>query len=352
MSIKTDHFFFACMLFFVIALSSCTKEIDYKGNETDPLLIVEASLEPNMWYDKGDNMTYYGMLFFTVQSTQFFLDTAKNSLLFEDIECYLQHNDDSFIELDYPVYHISKPINVGDVFRLKVSHPDYPTVTTEIVVPDLDDIVVKIDTNSLKLVPRGILNQSSYQFDVIVDSKTKCASDNVILLYANTEMNMDTLVRFFSYCWSDDPIVTNNLLYQDYDAFMGSYQDQKLMESPIVLPIPEITTWPYRFSLMIPAEVVNYSYYSHYSNGKEEHWSEETRYSFEYCVLNFYITNPEYLEYLRVMQAVQNGGASILSEPVVVTSPNVEGGLGYFCVRKSFSVELTKDVILSGLLPE
>jgi tRNA uridine 5-carboxymethylaminomethyl modification enzyme len=57
-------------------------------------------------------------------------------------------------------------------------------------------------------------------------------------------------------------------------------------------------------------------------------------------------------EYMRVMQAVQNGGASILSEPVVVTSPNVEGGLGYFCVRKSFSVGLTKDIILSGLLPE
>ncbi len=352
MSIKTDHFFFAWMLFFVIALSSCTKEIDYKGNETDPLLIVEASLEPYMWYDQRDNVTYYGRLYFPIQSTQFFLDTAKNSLLFEDIECYLQHNDDPFIELYPPIYKIRKPINVGDVFRLKVSHPDYPTVTTEIVVPDLNDIVVKIDTNSLKLVPRGILNQSSYQFDVIVDSKTKCASDNVILLYAITQMNMDTLVRFFSYCWSDDPIVTNNLLYQDYDAFMGSYQDQKLMESPIVLPIPEITTWPYRFSLMIPAEVVNYSYYSHYSNGKEEHWSEETRYSFEYCVLNFYITNPEYLEYLRVMQAVQNGVASILSEPVVVTSPNVEGGLGYFCVRKSFSVELTKDIILSGLLPE
>lgn len=352
MSIKTDHIFFACMLFFIVALNSCTKEIDYKGNETDPLLIVEASLEPNMWYDKRDNMTYYGMLSFTVQSTQFFLDTAKNSLLFEDIECYLQHNDDPFIELSYPFYKIRKPINVGDVFRLKVSHPDYPTVTTEIVVPDLNDIVVKIDTNSLKLVPRGILNQSSYQFDVIVDSKTKCASDNVILLYANTEMNMDTLVRFFSYCWSDDPIVTNNLLYQDYDAFMGSYQDQKLMESPIVLPIPEITTWPYRFSLMIPAEVVNYYYYSHYSNGKEEYWTEEIRYSFEYCDLDFYITNSEYLEYMRVMQAVQNGGASILSEPVVVTSPNVEGGLGYFRVRKSFSVKLTKDIILSGYLPE
>ena len=85
MSIKTDHIFFACMLFFIVALSSCTKEIDYKGNETDPLLIVEASLEPNMWYDKRDNMTYYGKLYFTVQSTQFFLDTAKNSLLFEDI---------------------------------------------------------------------------------------------------------------------------------------------------------------------------------------------------------------------------------------------------------------------------
>ena len=51
------------------------------------------------------------------------------------------------------------------------------------------------------------------------------------------------------------------------------------------------------------------------------------------------------------MQAVQNGGASILSEPVVVTSPNVEGGLGYFNVEKSFSVKLTKDII-SELLSE
>lgn len=345
MSIKTDHIFFVCMLFFIVALSSCTKEIDYKGNETGPLLIVEASLEPNMWYDKRDNMTYYGMLYFTVQSTQFFLDTAKNSLLFEDVECYLQHNDDPFIELYYPIYYISKPINVGDVFRLKVSHPDYPTVTTEIVVPDLDDIVIEIDTKSFKFVPHGILNQPSYQFDVVVDSKTKCASNNIFLLYANTIMKMDTLVKSFRYCWSDDPIIANNLLYQDYSAFAGSYQEQKLMYSPIVLPIPEITTWPYSFSLMIPAEVVNYYYYSHYSNGKEEYWTEETRYFFEYCDLDFYITNPEYLEYLRVMQAVQNGGASILSEPVVITSPNVEGGLGYFRVRKSFSVDLTKDDI-------
>jgi hypothetical protein len=351
MSIKTDHIFFACMLFFVIALSSCTKEIDYRGNETDPLLIVEATLYPNMWYNRKDKETYYGTFYIFFQNTQFFLDTAKNSLKREDIECYLQHNDDPYIKMYDSYYYIRKPINVGDVFRLKVSHPDYPTVTTKIVVPDLNDIVVKIDTNSLKFVPHGILKQPSYQFDVVVDSKTKCASNNVILLKASTTMKMDTLDKSFRYCWSDDPIIANNLLYQDYSAFASSYQEQKLMYSPIVLPISEITTWPYRFSLMIPAEVVNYSYYSHYSNGKEEYWTEEARYYFDYCYLNISITNPEYLEYLRVMQAVQNGGASILSEPVVVTSPNVEGGLGYFNVEKSFSVKLTKDII-SELLSE
>jgi hypothetical protein len=351
MSIKTDHIFFACMLFFVMALSSCTKEIDYRGNETDPLLIVEATLCPNMWYNRKDKETYYGTFYIFFQNTQFFLDTAKNSLKREDIECYLQHNDDPYIKMYDSYYYIRKPINVGDVFRLKVSHPDYPTVTTKIVVPDLNDIVVKIDTNSLKFVPHGILKQPSYQFDVVVDSKTKCASNNVILLKASTTMKMDTLDKSFRYCWSDDPIIANNLLYQDYSAFASSYQEQKLMYSPIVLPISEITTWPYRFSLMIPAEVVNYSYYSHYSNGKEEYWTEEARYYFDYCYLNISITNPEYLEYLRVMQAVQNGGASILSEPVVVTSPNVEGGLGYFNVEKSFSVKLTKDII-SELLSE
>lgn len=345
MSIKTDHIFFACMLFFVMALSSCTKEIDYRGNETNPLLIVEATLYPNMWYNRKDKETYYGTFYIFFQNTQFFLDTAKNSLKREDIECYLQHNDDPYIKIYDNYYYIRKPINVGDVFRLKVSHPDYPTVTTEIVVPDLNDIVVKIDTNSLKFVPHGILKQPSYQFDVVVDSKAKCASNNVILLNARTTMKLDTLDETFRYCWSDDPIIANNLLHQDYGTLMGSYQEQKLMYSPIVLPISEITTWPYRFSLMIPAEVVNYSYYSHYSNGKEEYWTEEARYYFDYCNLNISITNPEYLEYLRVMQAVQNGGASILSEPVVVTSPNVEGGLGYFNVEESFSVKLTKDII-------
>jgi len=342
MSIKTDHIFFACMLFFIVALSSSTKEIDYRGNETDLLLIVEATLEPNMWYDKRDNVTYYGMLYFYIQSTQFFLDTAKNSLKREDIECYLQHNDDPYIKVDDMHYYIRKPINVGDVFRLKVCHPDYPTFMSEVVVPDLYDVDIKIDTKSFKFVPHGILKQPSYQFDVVVDSKTKCASNNVILLDASTTMKVDTLYKSFRYCWSDDPIIANNLLYQDYSAFAGSYQEQKLMYSPIVLPISEITTWPYRFSFMIPAEVVNYSYYS---NGKEEYWTEETRYYFDYCYLNISITNPEYLEYLRVMQAVQNGGASILSEPVVVTSPNVEGGLGYFSVEKSFSVNFTKDDI-------
>lgn len=346
MSIKTDHIFFACMLFFVIALSSCTKEIDYKGNETDPLLIVKATLEPNVRYDKRDNVTYYGMLYFSIQSTQFFLDTAKNSLKREDIECYLQHNDDPYIkEYDRYYYNIRKPINVGDVFRLKVCHPDYPTVMSEVVVPDLYDVDIKIDTKSFKFVPHGILKQPSYQFDVVVDSKTKCASNNVILLNASTTMKLDTLYKSFYYCWSDDPIIANNLLHQDYGTLMGSYQEQKLMNSPIVLPISEITTWPYRFSLMIPAEAVSYSYYSHYSNGKEEYWTEETRYYFDYCYFNISITNPEYLEYLRVMQAVQNGGASILSEPVVVTSPNVEGGLGYFSVEKSFSVSFRKDEI-------
>jgi hypothetical protein len=212
MSIKTDHIFFACMLFFVMALSSCTKEIDYRGNETDPLLIVEATLYPNMWYNRKDKETYYGTFYIFFQNTQFFLDTAKNSLKREDIECYLQHNDDPYIKMYDSYYYIRKPINVGDVFRLKVSHPDYPTVTTKIVVPDLNDIVVKIDTNSLKFVPHGILKQPSYQFDVVVDSKTKCASNNVILLKASTTMKMDTLDKSFRYCWSDDPIIANNLL--------------------------------------------------------------------------------------------------------------------------------------------
>ena len=103
-----------------------------------------------MWYNRKDKETYYGTLYFNIRNTQFFLDTAKNSLKREDIECYLQHNDDPYIKMYDRYYYIRKPINVGDVFRLKVCHPDYPTFMSEVVVPDLYDVDIKIEFTGLR----------------------------------------------------------------------------------------------------------------------------------------------------------------------------------------------------------
>ena len=332
MSIKTDHFFFACMLFFVIALNSCTKIIDFKGEESDPLLVIEATLQPNIWYDPLFKTIYYGILYYNLQSTQFFLDTTSNSFQKDDAECFLQHNDDPFIKV-FGSHYIRKPINVGDVFRLKVTHPDYPTLTTEIVVPDFDDFIVKIDSSSLKLVSHGILNQPSYQFDVIIDSKTKSGSNVAFSLDVFTKLKSDTSESYYSHCWSDDPIIYNNLLYQGYNI-VGAIQGQKCMNTPVYFPLSDITTWPYRFSLMIPAEVIEYDF-------NEERCVYD---EFLYCNLVFSIVNLEFLEYLSMMRTIPSE-SSILSEPMVIISPNVEGGLGCFWVKKSVSVNLTKEVI-------
>ena len=174
----------------------------------------------------------------------------------------------AFIEIKDGRYNISEPINVGDVFRLKVCHPDYPTVIAEVVVPDLDDTVVKIDASSFQFVPRGILDKPSYQFDFIIDSKTKKSSNNAILLEVDTDMKrVDIDMKLgashyssFSYWWSNDPIITNNLLHQTDDGYMGLYQESNCMAGPVLFPTADITSWPYRFSFMIPAEAVRYDF--------------------------------------------------------------------------------------------
>lgn len=120
------------MLFFFLLLVSCEQELRYTGDESEPVLVLEALPQAG-----SDSLTCY------INRSRFFLDNTKTdpaSLAKLSIELTTSSGAcrivrDSVVDF---VHHLtlSAPLPAGDTLHLTVSHPDFPTIeAAEYIVP-------------------------------------------------------------------------------------------------------------------------------------------------------------------------------------------------------------------------
>ena len=120
------------MLFFFLLLVSCEQELRYTGDESEPVLVLEALPQAG-----SDSLTCY------INRSRFFLDNTKTdpaSLAKLSIELTTSSGAcrivrDSVVDF---VHHLtlSAPLPAGDTLHLTVTHPDFPTIeAAEYIVP-------------------------------------------------------------------------------------------------------------------------------------------------------------------------------------------------------------------------
>ena len=120
------------VLFFFLLLVSCEQELRYTGDESEPVLVLEALPQAG-----SDSLTCY------INRSRFFLDNTKTdpaSLAKLSIELTTSSGAcrivrDSVVDF---VHHLtlSAPLPAGDTLHLTVSHPDFPTIeAAEYIVP-------------------------------------------------------------------------------------------------------------------------------------------------------------------------------------------------------------------------
>lgn len=109
----------------VLGLFSCQKEIEYKGEGREPVMVLNAILEVNKTPTIG------------LTRSVFFLSNNPNSALTEITNANVKLVDLTN-SIEYVLVHISSgnyqgttPILPNTKYKIEISHPDYPTISSE-----------------------------------------------------------------------------------------------------------------------------------------------------------------------------------------------------------------------------
>ena len=158
-------FTFHCFLLLFL-LSACETEIEYRGDEQDPLLVVNCIAEA------GD------VAYITVSHSVFFLDNTPDAdVSLADASVTLEVNGDAATpayDADWGMYIDNRQLHEGDRLKVTVMHPTYGTVTAEDTVPH--SLAV---TSDEKLVPYQQPDPNSDDTDTPDLLASYCRTDSV-----------------------------------------------------------------------------------------------------------------------------------------------------------------------------
>lgn len=155
-----------------IALSSCVKEIEYKGSEGDPLLVVNEIIEKDSTFK------------FEIGRSRFFLDDSNGDNALSNVQVTLKNTTASTEETlssgPSGEYHFNMVAQEGHTYVVTASHPDYPSVSATTTIP-VTVPLISVDTNSVQESPESRVMHSKLKWN-------DPAGDNYYLVYCR-EMN-------------------------------------------------------------------------------------------------------------------------------------------------------------------
>ena len=128
------------IFFTAFFLISCEKEIDFKGKEEAPRMVLNAILNPDT------------RIYVFLSESQFFLSPNTDSKNIRDAKVYLWRNGEMIQEMDsYGIYYSDDFIpSIGDKIKITAEHPDYPSIeSAEVEIPAPVPLIT-IDTVDFK----------------------------------------------------------------------------------------------------------------------------------------------------------------------------------------------------------
>lgn len=281
------------LLCLVLGLVSCNQEIDYDGPNSEPKLVVEAFAS-----DQAP---------FSVELTrsQFFLENNFDSLYITDATVEYSFNGAAYEKAVYDAkskcYLSSELCALDDQISLRITHPDYETVTSQTYVPH------PVQTSSTMLL--------TYTDSVPAYSVTLFDTDLTSYYYLDGRLFVDKTegatgqsiteeyeLKFYS----DDPIFDTEFdsYKQPNSTVLGlAFSDETFQnqERTIAFTLDSIPQYEDTTGQM---QVTGVSY-----------------------VLNVYAITEEYFLYRTSMDLYDAAGDSFFAEPVLIYS-NIKNGYG------------------------
>ena len=337
-------------------LTSCTETIDYKGHDTEPMLVI------NSIANAGDTVKV------RVSHSTFFLDSRNEGSFLTDADVTISIDGDSrqaMFDHAENVYRDSRTIHSGDKLTISAFHPSYGTATATDVVPDSIDLTIS-ERRNVFIAP----SDSSYWFSGSISSLTDSVWSITVRF---PESNPDS-VRYYRLSiypymkWNFDSIETDTLVYGDsnmkenlyysipfqaylltggdnstdnledmftdavtYDSGINEFVfsnerigDNNGITFDVCLTRPHPASW-------------YYGYNEDYDAIYNKTFSGNVTYCFDIALESMSETC---YYYYRSAQEFDNSSWAILDEPVTIIH-NVKGGLGIVAARSTFRTTLT-----------
>ena len=322
---------FAIILGIIFASCENEKVIEYKGEISDPMLYVEAVLN----VERDTQFVFVGR-------SKFFLDTINNKNCLADADCRIKYADGDYERLEFDVknqrfrYVMPDSVCVGDTFCLMVSHPDYDTVRATATVPNILDIYV--DTVNYETIDLGVNLIESKQISIYFDTPLRDAGESVgvqmgFVSFLEWEyevytdwgtptgiIKIDTLSA--SEYWCEEPIIADNS-FEKYFSFEGEFSDKyKYRYSKMMFTTEDFTSWPYKIDVILP-------------NNNSASNDPRDELIGGWALVGIY--GNDYYKYLRTKYEHERN-SNMFSEPIQMYS-TITGGVGFFGVKKDFTIE-------------
>ena len=340
----------------IAILTSCTETIDYKGHDTEPMLVINSIV------NAGDTVKV------RVSHSTFFLDSRNEGSFLTDANVTVSINGDSRQAAFDPtdsLYRDSRTIHSGDRLTVSAFHPSYGTATATDVVPDSIGLTFS-ERRNVFIAP----SDSSYWFDGSISGLT----DSVWSVTVNLPESNPDSVRFYRLSiypymkWSMDRIETDAWFYDDdsimenlyysipFQAYLltggdSSTDDLESMFTDAVTYDSGINEFVFSNERIGDNTGITFdvcltrphpaSWYYGYDEDCDTICNKPFSGDVTYCFdVSLESMSETCYYYYRSAREFDNSSWAILDEPVTIIH-NVKGGLGIIAGRSAFSTTLT-----------
>ena len=313
----------------IFFLASCEKEIEFNGEITEPMVVVNSFITP----DSIITAQVSESMFFLSNGTEYKnIDNAIISVLVNGVL------KETMNPLQNGIYKGTYKPTVGDIIKLVVKVPTKNEVSCEAKIDAAPEIILPIETTTVTTDTRVDYGYFYYSgspsvgdtLSIITSKKINYNlkfKDNGdvknfyrlvvltkdIFLVTNSITNTSKDSVLYNYNFSFDDIVSGNNSNNDPLAFSGSSYNQYNVFSDELFNGKE---YPLTFSTNVDV----YHYMPNYKKGVRIPSRKEVNIFLQSISRDYYL-------YLKSRQA--SGGDSFFAEPIQIHN-NVVGGIGIF----------------------
>jgi len=234
---KYISLFILLTAFFLI---SCEKEIDFKGKEEAPRMVLNAIINPD------------SCIKVFLSESQFFLSTNIEYKGINDAKVYVWRNGKMIEELIFDgkmTYTGSFIPSIGDKIKITAEHPDYPSVVSEEVVIPTPIQIISIDTVDFKcyatkysgLYTGDDVGDYYPNYEITEDSVYRVVTSSKVRIIFNDPEKIKNYYRVFVgindkydgendsynrvFCYSTDLVFSNSMMGLENTCWYNEFDD-------------------------------------------------------------------------------------------------------------------------------